>query len=102
MLFLVRATIPVEAGNELVRDPDFGKRMQDILSTIKPKTVYFAVEAGQRTMYLVIDGVEGTRIPAIAEPLWLSLKAQVEFIPAMSSEEFAKATRYIEQAVKKF
>ncbi|MBI4480305.1 MAG: hypothetical protein HY651_09820 [Acidobacteria bacterium] len=102
MLFLVRATIPVEAGNELVRDPNFGKRMEEVLAAIKPKTVYFAVEGGQRTIYLVVDGIESARIPAIVEPLWLSLKAHVDLIPAMSQAEFAKATRSIEQAAKKF
>ena len=51
MRFLVRATIPVEAGNALVGDPNFGKVMEDILSDLKPEAVYYCAEQGQRTIY---------------------------------------------------
>ena len=101
MHFLVKTTIPVEAGNALVRDPNFGKRMEELLGDIKPEAVYFAVEGGQRTIYFVVN-IDGPRIPAVGEPLWLSLKANVEFIPIMTQEEFAKAAKHVEQAVKKY
>jgi len=102
MRFLVKATIPVEAGNALVRDPEFGKRMKNILGDIKPEAAYFALDNGQRTLYLVVELPDSSRIPAIAEPLWLALKANVEFIPAMSEKEFSKAGPHIERAAKKY
>ena len=102
MRFLVKATIPVEAGNALVRDPKFGKRMQEILGDIKPEAVYFTADGGQRTVYLVVDLPDASRIPAVSEPLWLALNANVEFIPAMSEKEFSKAAPHIERAAKKY
>ena len=102
MLFLVRVTMPVEAGNALIRDPNWQKRIGEMVGALKPKDVYFTVEGGQRTVYLILDGVESARIPAISEPFWLSLNASVEFIPAMSQAEFNKAARFIDQAVKKY
>jgi len=102
MHFLVKATIPIEAGNALVRDPEFSKRTKDILSDIKPEAVYFALDNGQRTLYLFVELSDSSRIPAIAEPLWLGLKANVEFIPAMSEKEFSKAAPHIERATKKY
>ena len=102
MLFLVRVTIPVEAGNAMVRDPQWQKRLQGMVGALKPKDVYFTLEGGQRTVYLILDGVESSRIPAIAEPFWLSYNASVDFIPAMSPRDFAKASRHIDEAVKKY
>ncbi len=102
MRFLVKATIPVEAGNELVGDPQFGKRLESILSDIKPEAAYFAIEDGQRTIYLITNVKDASQTPAIAEPLWLSLKANVEFIPIMNQADMDKAVPSIVQAAKKY
>ena len=56
----------------------------DILSDLKPEAVYYCAEHGQRTIYFVVDLAETHQISAIAEPLWLSLKANVEAMPAIS------------------
>ncbi len=102
MRFLVKATIPVEAGNALVRDYNFGQRMGQILADLKPEAAYFAAAGGQRTIYFVVNLSEGSQIPTIAEPLWLSLHANVEMIPVMSQEDFAKAASHIEEATRKY
>ena len=102
MRFLVKATIPVEAGNALVRDPNFSKRMESLMGDIKPEAAYFAVEGGQRAMYLIVQMAEASQLPSLAEPLWLSLEATVEFIPLMNQADMAKATPSIVQAAKKY
>ena len=102
MRLLVKATMPVDAGNALVRDPNFSKRMESILAAIKPEATYFAVADGQRTIYLIVRVTDGSQLPAIAEPLWLSLKADVECIPLMDQADMAKATPAIQQAAKTF
>lgn len=102
MRFLLKTRIPVEAGNALIRDPNFGNKMKEILSDIKPEAAYFAFDGGQRTIYFVVNVASAHELPALAEPLWLSLKADVEFIPAMNQEEFARAAASIERAAKKY
>ncbi len=102
MRFLVKATMPVEAGNAFVRDPNFEKLTEEILAEVKPEAVYFALEGGQRTLYFVVNVGETHQIPGIAEPLWLSLKASVEFIPALDQAEFARAVPAIQRAASKF
>ncbi len=102
MRFLVKTHIPVEAGNTLVRDPNFGKTMQNILADLRPEATYYTVEDGQRTVYFVITLKSADQIPSIVEPLWLSLKADVEFIPAMDQAEFTKAVPSIERATKRY
>ena len=102
MRFLVKARIPVEAGNEMIRDGKIGDRIKSILSDIKPEAVYFAVNEGQRTLYMVVDLKDSSWMPAVVEPLWLGLEADVEFIPAMNEKEFGKAAPHIERAAKKY
>ena len=102
MRFLVKATIPVDAGNELVQDPQFGSRLERLLGDLKPETAYFAIEGGQRTMYLIVNVADASQTPAIAEPLWLDFRADVELIPVMTRADMARATPSIVQAAKKY
>ena len=102
MRFLARATMPVDAGNALVRNPKFGKTIQSVLADLKPEATYYCVENGQRTIYLVLNVSDPQEIPGIVEPLWLTMKADVELIPAMNQAEFSKAMPSIEAAVKKY
>jgi len=102
MRFLVRATMPVESGNALVKSPNMGKLMADILGDLKPEHVYYTVDKGQRTIYFDVTLQDSSQIPSIVEPLWLVYKADIEFIPAMNQAEFDKAIPGIERAVKKY
>ena len=102
MRFLVRATMPLEAGNSLVKNPDMGKLMADVLGDLKPEAVYYTLDKGQRTIYFDLTLPDASQIPSIVEPLWLAFKADVEFIPAMNQAEFDKAVPSIERAVKKY
>ena len=102
MRFLVKANIPVEAGNALARDPNFQKRMDSIMGDIRPEAAYFAIEGGQRTVFFVVNVSDASQMPSIAEPLWLSLKADVNFTPVMVQEDFAKAVPHIQAAAKKY
>jgi hypothetical protein len=102
MRFLVKASMPVEGGNALVRDPNFGKRIEELLGDIQPETVYFTVQGGQRTVYLVTN-VEGAhQLPAIGEPLWLWLNADVEFMPILEQADMQRAAPVIEQMARKY
>ncbi|HXF81828.1 MAG TPA: DUF3303 family protein [bacterium] len=102
MRFLLKATIPVEAGNDLVRDPKFGERLQGILAQVKPEAAYFLAEHGQRTMYLVVNFDDPAELPAYVEPFWLSLEAEVEVLPVMNQEDFARAATHIQAAAQRY
>ena len=102
MRYLVRFHIPIEAGNTALRDPKFGDRMRDLLSEFHAETAYFTAVDGQRGGYIVVNFDDASKIPAIAEPLFLWLKADVEFIPVMLPEDLGKAGPAISAAVKKW
>jgi hypothetical protein len=101
MHFIIRATIPVSAGNKLVRT-NLQDTMDKLLGDVRPDAVYFAIEKGQRTLYLIASAEKGAEMIRLAEPLWLSLEADVDVIPAMDAADFAEAGPTLGQLVAKY
>jgi hypothetical protein len=59
-------------------------------------------KGGQRGGIIVVNVSDVSQIPALAEPWFLTANAKVEFIPAMTPEDLAKAGPSIEAAIKKY
>jgi hypothetical protein len=102
MRFLIKVSIPVEAGNAAAKAGKLGATIQSILADLKPEAVYFTDDNGQRTGFLFIEMQDASQIPAIAEPWFLAFNASVEIHPVMVPDDLAKAGSSIEAAVKKY
>jgi hypothetical protein len=101
MRFLVKVSIPVEAGNDSAKK-DGLKAIQSILEKQKPEAAYFVTENGQRAAFLIMNMDDASQIPAIAEPWFLALNASIEMIPAMIPADLQKAGPSIAEAVKAY
>jgi hypothetical protein len=102
MRFLLKVNIPVEAGNAAAKAGKLGSTIQSILADLKPETVYFTDDNGQRTAFIFLDMQDASQIPAIAEPWFLAFNASIEVHPVMIPDDLAKAGPSIENAVKKY
>jgi hypothetical protein len=102
MRFIARVTLPIEAGNRLCADKERSHKFETILSEVRPEHVFFGIENGQRTLFCVCNVENSSELPRIAEPFWLGLQANVEFIPCMNQDEFKKAQTHIDSAARKF
>jgi hypothetical protein len=91
MRMLVHAKMPHEPFNSLVRNGTVGKILDKYFETIKPESIYFTEYNGQRGCIMIVDVADPTKVPVIAEPLFLSFNAAVEFHVVMSPEELGKA-----------
>ena len=91
MRFLVKANWPNENANEHSASGKAGETVQGILEEIKPEAVYFGLEGGERTMFMIVNMDEASQMPGIAEPMFLGLNARIEIIPVMTPEDLAKA-----------
>lgn len=89
-------------GNELLKDPEFGKKMQDVLTEIKAEAAYFTTIEGSRGGFIVVNLEDASQLPAIAEPLFLWLKADIDWYPVMTPQDLGKATPAIAAANKKW
>lgn len=101
MRFLIKISIPVQAGNAAAKKDGFNV-IQTILEQQRPEAAYFIAEGGRRTGILIIDMKDASDLPRIAEPWFLALNASIEATPAMIAEDLQKAAPAIEQAVKTF
>ena len=76
--------------------------MKQLLTDLKAEAAYFTAVNGQRGGYIVVNFDDASKIPAFAEPFFLWLKADIEFIPVMTPEDLMKAGPAIEAATKKW
>ena len=91
MRMIMYVSMPVEVFNAAVRDGSAGPKIQKILAAQKPEAVYFTDLGGQRTGVLVVDLVDASGIPALAEPWFLAFEAEVEIHPAMTPADLGAA-----------
>lgn len=92
MRMLMNVKFPHDEFNKAVRDGTVGQKMGRILEDIKPEGVYFTEQNGQRGAVLIINLVDPSQIPALAEPWFLIFKADVEFRVAMTLGDLQRAS----------
>jgi len=102
MRFLMKVSMPTEAGNKSVIDGTLGEKINHMLDALKPEAVYFITKCGKRTALIFLDIPEVHLLPKLAEPFFLAFKAEVDFYPAMRPEDLAKAGPDIERAAKQY
>jgi hypothetical protein len=95
MRFVVRATIPVEDGNKMVKDQKFLQTLEAYIIKTKAEASYFYEAGGMRTFTFIIDIPSADKIPSIAEPLFQRYNAKVEFHPVMTLADLKKAIQSI-------
>ena len=102
MKYIMKLRMNLEKGNEEISDPQFGHKMNELLTEIKAEAAYFTTICGQRGAFIVVNLNDASEIPAIAEPFFLWLKADIDFYPVMKPEDLAKAGTSIGAAVQKW
>ena len=91
MRVILHVTMPVEPFNSFVRDGSAGAKIKRILDEAKPEAAYFTDTDGQRSGWIIVDLADASRIPALAEPWFLTFNAKCEFKIAMTAEDLAKS-----------
>jgi hypothetical protein len=88
---LIHVKFPHEPFNTAVRKGTAGDTIQKILAEIKPEAVYFTEYHGRRGAILIVDITDPSKVPALAEPWFLSFNANVEFHIVMTPEDLGRA-----------
>ncbi|HXI84914.1 MAG TPA: panthothenate synthetase [Verrucomicrobiae bacterium] len=91
MRMLLDITIPHEPFNSLVREGVTGKKLGEILEALKPEAIYFTEQDGKRGAIAVVDLADPSKIPALAEPWFLTFNADVKLRIAMTPDDLKKA-----------
>jgi hypothetical protein len=91
MRMLLHARLPHEPFNTAVKDGTIGKKMKRILDELKPEAVYFTEYQGHRGAIMIIHLDDPSKVPAFAEPWFLTFNADCELHVVMTPEDLAKA-----------
>jgi hypothetical protein len=86
MRMLMTVRLPHETFNAAVREESAGRKTEAILAELKPEAVYFTEMNGKRTVILIVDLESPSKVPALAEPWFLTFNADVEFHVVMSEQ----------------
>ncbi|MGH3253577.1 MAG: hypothetical protein ACRDOI_46210 [Trebonia sp.] len=87
---MARISMPVESGNQAIKDGTMGALMQRATERWKPEAMYFTAFDGQRTAFVVFDLPDASGIPSFAEPFFAGLNASVDLAPAMNVDDLKK------------
>ena len=97
MRMMMKASIPVEAGNKAITDGTLSQTLMAFVEKFQPEASYFIAEGGTRTAVFFFDLKSTSDIPAAAESMFLTLNASVELTPAM---DVADMQAGVERAMK--
>lgn len=98
----MKVRMPINGANEAIKDPQFGRKMNELLTEIKAEATYFTTICGQRGAYIIVNLNEASEMAVVSEPFFLWFNAEVTFSPVMKPEDLAKAGPAIGSAVKKW
>jgi hypothetical protein len=87
---MARISMPVESGNQAIKDGTLGAAMQRAAERWKPEAMYFTTFDGLRTAFMVFDLPDAAGIPSFAEPFFRELNANVQLAPAMNADDLQK------------
>ena len=87
MRVMLRARIPVEAGNVGLTEGTLPVALQEVMELVQPEAVYIGPDEGQRTAMIFFDLKDSSDIPAITEPFFQKVNAAVELLPVMNQDD---------------
>ena len=91
MRTMLRWTVPAGRGNKAVKDGTIGQVIDSLMEKLEPEAAYFLAEDGKRAGMLFFDMTDPAQIPQIAEQLFQSVNAAVEFVPVMNADDLKRA-----------
>jgi hypothetical protein len=90
MRFLIRTKIPTESGNKMVNDPKFLTKLEEYKNKIKPEAAYFMPVEGQRSATFIVNAERNEQLPAMVEPLFQWMGANVDVSPVMNFDDLKR------------
>jgi hypothetical protein len=77
-------------GNRAMKDGTLQRVLNATMTKLNPEAAYFLANEGCRCAMLFFEMHHASDIPAIAEPLFSELGAEVEIVPVMNAEDLEK------------
>ena len=90
MRMMMKLQMDTEAASRAIADGSLPQVMQETLEKLRPEAAYFGPDNGIRTAFIVFDLQDPSQLPPISEPLFNTLKANIQMFPVMDREDLQK------------
>lgn len=90
MRMMMKVQMDTEAGSRAIADGSMPQILQETLGRLQPEAAYFGPENGIRTAFIVFDLQDPSDLPSISEPLFSTMKANVQMFPVMDQQDLQK------------
>jgi hypothetical protein len=90
MRTLLRVRIDTAAGSRAITNGAVERILGEFAARAKPEAAYFFSDQGKRTASFVFDMQDSSEIPALVEPLFSELEAEIELTPVMNLEDLQR------------
>jgi hypothetical protein len=90
MRMMLKARMDTEAANRKLQDGTMGELLQKVMGSLNPEAAYFGPTAGGRCAYIVFDMADPSMLPAVSEPFFTELNADVDIFPVMDRDDLQK------------
>ena len=88
---LINVIFPIEPFNSMVRNGTAGETIGRVIDDIKPESIYFSEQDGNRGAVMIVEISDASTIPAICEPWFLNFEAHCEIRIAMTPDDLMRA-----------
>ena len=88
---MMNVKFPHGPFNAAVKNGSIGEKMKRVMEATKPEAAYFTEQNGRRSAVLIVDLPDASKIPALAEPWFLTFEADVEFRIVMTPADLEKS-----------
>lgn len=102
MRHMVRFSIPVDEGNDLVKSGKIGQDFWQPIEDLKPQAAYFFSQNGRRSGFMIVSVAQSSGLVKVVESFWLGLHADFSVTPIVSGEDLAKGLDGIGGIVKRY
>ena len=89
MRMMLKFTLPVERGNQALKDGSLGKTLESVMGLLKPEAAYSRRSTASAAA-CCFDLPDTSRIVEVVEPLFLNLNADVDIVPVMNGDDLRK------------
>jgi hypothetical protein len=102
MRMMIKFSLPIEAGNDAIRNGTLQKVFQQLGEDLKPEASYFFPSGGERSGFFVVDMRESSQVAEIAERFFFGLNAKIEMTPVMAVDDLQKALSGVQQTIQRY
>ena len=95
MRMMMKMQMDTEAGSRALADGSAPQLLEEMFGRLQPEAAYFGPENGVRTAFIVFDLKDPSELPGITEPLFGTMKANIQIFPVMDREALQKGLQQL-------